>query len=195
MIVMRDRELLVEQFVASFDKLDDMLAIEDINPIDWELSPGEPDEHGWKYWRPAKVRTERSVLDSVYSELTATFPPLLELLVLSCRWAEVDLEIFTLPANPPGPNLDGLLIHMFGGCSEFLLSHGYVQFAKGPDANYDPVCLDISSRNQNGDYKMLKFDHEEILCYDRLKIVEELAPSFEDLVKSVIKLADSKAGN
>jgi hypothetical protein len=182
-------ELLLERFVASFDKLDGMLAIEDLDPIAWELSPGVRDEHGWKYWRPTKVCTERSALDSVYSELPAQFPPLYELLVLSYRWAEVDLGLFTLLPNPLGPDLSGLLVRD-QILTDFLLPLGYIQFGKGPDADYDPVCFDISSRKKNGDYGIVKIDHEEILCNDRLKVVADLAPNFEELVKAVIETAE-----
>jgi hypothetical protein len=41
--------------------------------------------------------------------------------------------------------------------------------------------------------QVVKIDHEEILCNRRIKIVAELAPSFEDLVLGTIQAA--KRGN
>ena len=73
---------------------------------------------------------------------------------------------------------------------ECLLGGGYVRFGMGTDMDYDPVCFDISSRKKNRDCRIVKMDHEEILCNKRLKVVAELAPSFEDLVLSVINRAD-----
>lgn len=64
-----------------------------------------------------------------------------------------------------------------------------MQFAKGRDHDYDPVCFDISVRTKQGDYRIVKIDHEEILCNDRVKVVEELAPSFEQLVRNTIESA------
>jgi|HubBroStandDraft_1064217.scaffolds.fasta_scaffold1327651_1 hypothetical protein len=30
--------------------------------------------------------------------------------------------------------------------------------------DYDPACFDIKSRTKHKDYRVLKIDHEEILC-------------------------------
>ena len=161
------RRAFVERFVASFGMLDEMLAIEDLNPIAWELPTGEPDEYGRKRWRPARRASERSVLDSIYSQTARTISAAFELLVLSYRWDEVDLELFTATCRTHlGPDLDGLLNEMSKtvACRISCIPRGYVQFGKGPDTDYDPVCFDISSRKKNGDYKILKIDHEEILC-------------------------------
>jgi len=192
----KDDELLLEQLVASFDKLDEMLAVEELNPIDWKLPAGELDQFGRKRWRPAKVDTERQALDSMYSQLPARFPPVFELLVLSYRWDVVDLKLFRLLPNPPGPDLTGLLKEMSKDRSlwDFLLPRGYIQFGKGPDFDYDPVCFDISSRKKNGDYGIVTIDHEEILCNKKLKVVAKLAPSFEELVNMVIQIAEGTRG-
>ena len=113
-------DLLVERFVASFQKLDD-------------FGPGRS--------RPMKAETERSSLERIYSELPGRFPSLFERLVLSYRWPEVDLGAYRLMANPPGTGLDGLLHEMskdpiLWNC---LLEAGYLQFGKGLDVDYDPV--------------------------------------------------------
>ena len=55
--------------------------------------------------------------------------------------------------------------------------------------DYDPVCFDLSSRKKGGEYRIIKIDHEEILCNDRLRIVSELAPTFEQLVLKTIEQA------
>ena len=186
-----EQERLLEQFVASFDKLDDMSAIEVLSPIAWQLSVGEPDEYGNKQWRPIKMSTARSHLDALYARLPARFPPLFENLVLRYRWAEVDLQSYTLLANPPGQDLSGLLHEMSRAPAlwDALLPTGYVQFGKGPDMDYDPVCFDIRSRRKNGDCRIVKIDHEEILCNDRVKVVAELAPTFEQLLLDTIRMA------
>jgi hypothetical protein len=64
-----------------------------------------------------------------------------------------------------------------------------MQFGQGPDIDYDPVCFDIKSRTQSGDYRVVKIDHEKILCNYRVKVVAELAPSFEELVLQTIRRA------
>ena len=58
------------------------------------------------------------------------------------------------------------------------------------DLDYDPVCFDIKSRKLGGDCRIVKIDHEEILCNYRVKVVSELAPSFYQLVQQTIELAN-----
>ena len=76
------------------------------------------------------------------------------------------------------------------GLWETLIPNGYIQFGKGSDMDYDPVCFDISSR-KNRDYRIVKIDHEEILCNYRIKVVSEIAPSFRALVLQTIERAET----
>ncbi|HEY6338183.1 MAG TPA: hypothetical protein VIW68_06795 [Candidatus Sulfotelmatobacter sp.] len=77
------------------------------------------------------------------------------------------------------------------GLWESLAPAGYIQFGLGPDMDYDPVCFDIKSRTKSKDYRIVKIDHEEILCNYRVKVVAELAPSFEQLVIQTIQRANA----
>ncbi|MHB8654664.1 MAG: hypothetical protein ACYDA9_12385 [Terriglobia bacterium] len=58
---MKNDELLLDQYIASFERLDSLLDIETIGPVADELFTGERTDHGWKRWRPIKVRTELSI--------------------------------------------------------------------------------------------------------------------------------------
>ncbi len=188
------RQNLIDQFVASFKKLDEMTAF-DHDPIAIELASAEMNEFGFREWRAKEVNTNPAALDALYAKLPARFPPIYEQLVLSYRWAEVDLRLFRLLPNPPGSDLKGLqeeIITRDPAIWDCLSKSGYMQFGKGPDMDYDPVCFDLSSRTKNGDYRVVKVDHEEILCNDRLKVVAQLAASFEDLVLETIGLAAKK---
>jgi hypothetical protein len=104
--------VLVERFVASFEKLDEMSADEVLDPIAWQLGTGDRNQYDRKRWRPIRVNTPLDALGVIYAKLPVRFPPLYEQLVLSHRWAEVDLQAYRLLANPPGPNLSGLLEEM-----------------------------------------------------------------------------------
>jgi hypothetical protein len=134
--------------------------------------------------------TEPAALVAVYSKLPAGFPPLYEKLVLSYRWKEVDFGFFRLLANPPHNDLSGLTKEIFkdSGLAESLIPGGFIQFGKGPDINYDPVCFDIKNRHKDGDYRIVQIDHEEILCNYRIRIVAELALSFRDLVHKILSM-------
>ena len=165
----------------------------DIYPITRALAISEPDEHGMVTWKPRKTEPEPALLEPLYAKLPAKFPPLFETLLLTYRWAEIDLQKYRLLPNPPGPDLQGFFQEMSSdkGLWEALIPAGLVQFGRGPDIDYDPVCFDISSRKKNREMRVVKIDHEEILCNHRIKVVAEFAPSFEALVQSTIDLANS----
>lgn len=188
------RDQLVERFVASFEQLDDMAALKEIDQFAWELRTGEPNEFGRIKWRPLRTKADPAMLDMLYTKIPARFPPLFERLVLCYRWAKVDLRLFRLLPNPPGLDLSGLLAEMRGDSAiwQALIPAGYMQFGRGTDIDYDPVCFDIRKRTKRKDYRIVKIDHEQILCNNRIKVVAELAPSFERLMLQTIEIADDK---
>ena len=189
-------ESLIARYVSSFGQLDALIADEVLDPIGWQLAD-DPDQYGYKWWRPTRVTAELSALDPIYSKLPGRFPPLFERLALSYRWAEVDLQSYRLLANPPGPGLGGLLqqIQRDPIMWKHLLKAGFIQFGKGPDIDYDPVCFDISSRKKNEkDCRIVKIDHELILCGGQVEVVAELAPSFRQLMLATIDLANQSCG-
>jgi hypothetical protein len=193
---MNDHAELAQKFVESFEVLGKNLDFsEHLEPVAVQLASGPADSYGQRKWKPIAVQTDRAVLEALYAKLPARFPPLYEELVLAYRWADVDLQTFTLLANPPGHGLGLLLRRICGdkGLWETLIPNGLVPFGKGADHDYDPVCFDISTR-KNRDYRILKIDHEEILCNCRIKVVSELAPSFRALVLETIERAEARRG-
>lgn len=90
-------------------------------------------------------------------------------------------------ANSKANNLTGWLeVSYDRQLWKYLLPAGYIPFGKGPDLDYDQVCFELKSRQKNGDCRIVKIDHEEILCRDRVKVVAEIAPSFRALVENTI---------
>ena len=139
--------------------------------------------------------TDPANLAAVYSKLPAKFPPLYERLVLSHRWNEVDFRLFRLLANPRQKDLSGLTNEIFKdpGLVESLIPGGFIQFGKGPDINYDPVCFEIKSRRKDGDYRVVQIDHEGILSNYKIRIVAELAPSFRELIQKILSMSVERA--
>jgi hypothetical protein len=146
-------------------------------------------------WKPRRSETRASSLEPIYAKLPARFPLLFERLLLTYRWAEVDLQAYRLLPNPFSDDLDGFFQQMTGDKRlwESLIPAGFIQFGRGPDIDYDPVCFDIGSRKNNREMRVVKIDHEEILCNDRIRVVAELAPSFEALAQDTIALANRKS--
>lgn len=129
-----------------------------------------------------------SALAPIYSLLPGKFPPLYEELVLSYRWPRADVGRFRLLANPPGNGYAGLLEEiccdkpLFDLCTR----NGYIQFGRGPDVCYDPICFDTTAGSDRKNFPVMQLDHEEILCNDRIRVVAVLARSFEELVLRII---------
>jgi len=160
---MSDERQLLEKFVACFVPYDDkderdFVVLQTTDPSACELLPGR-------------------------------FPPLYQQLILSYRWRQrVELDDqFRMLANPPGPDFTGLKDEIFQdpALSE-CLQKGYVQFGFGPYDTYDPVCFDMNKPSKDGDFPIVLLDHEQILCYSRMKILKLLAPSFQELVLNVV---------
>src|SRR5579871_1211771 len=183
---------LLAQYIAAFEKLDDLSAR--IIPPALKVST---DKYGWEQWQPRQVTTPSPALEALYHELglsglgATRFPPLYETLILSYRWSEVDLGNYRLLANEPAEDLSPLLaalrrdMHLYAT----LVPNGYIPFGKGPDLDYDPVCFDFRQRQKNGDCRIVKLDHEAIACYGRIRETGELAPNFRTLVLNTIHKA------
>ena len=157
-----------------------------------DLAVPEPDEYGAVQWRPREVATSRAALEPVYQALPGPFPPLFEELLLSYRWATVDLDAVELLANPLSPALNGFVDQVLRdrGLADALLPKGLLQFARKGAARYDPICFVTSKRRNGGDCPIVQVDHEEILCHGRVKILREVAPTFRALVEMVLARAE-----
>jgi hypothetical protein len=131
--------------------------------------------------QPVHRQTSRDKLDSIYSKLRGRLPPLFEELLLTFRWAGVDLERFYLFANPLGDDLSGFENEIFKdhGLSSVLIEGGFIQFGKAEEfSNYDPICFNTRKRLKDGDCLIVQLDHEEILCNFRLKEVTQVSSFF-----------------
>jgi len=189
---------LVDAFIREIGKSEDQklfrqflpegVAPEDVAPLLTEpWHEEDPDVSPWAPWRPLRVQTPPDVLKAFYERVPGPLPSLYERLILTCHWGEVDLGEFRLLPNFP-PALDGLVSAIQNDAFMFrvLSSHKLVQFGKGPDVDYDPVCFDLNQRSADGDCAIVKADHEEILIHERLRVVGVLASSFRELVRRTI---------
>ena len=120
------------------------------------------------------------------TRLPARLPPLYRQLILAYRYPRATVGGVYLLANPPSPGLTGLEAAMFRDelLSRVLLRHGYLQFGSGGGGlSYDPVCFNAARRRGDGDMEVVRLDHEQILCYERIRVQAVLAPSFREFVE------------
>jgi hypothetical protein len=180
---------LLARFVDTFGVLDDL--------YDCQASPALLTQPDGCDWQPRQITTTPLSLEALYHNLglaglhSTRFPSLYESLILNYRWAELDLVICRLLANEPAGDLTPLLteIRRDRNLYSTLMPNGYLQFGRGADVDYDPVCFDFRRRQKNGDCRIVKLDHEEILINGRIQEVSELAPNFRSLVMNTIQSA------
>jgi hypothetical protein len=185
----RDAELL-QKYVATFRTWDDQIVFEyEAPPPELVVAMRPECDDDYTRWQAIRCSTLPAAVEALERALPGSLPSLYRELVLSYRYLEVELGRYRLLANPPSEGLDGLREAMFRDQFLFptLLHHGYIQFGRGPDYNYDPVCFNAAGRRHNGELEVVRLDHEQILCYERIKIVERLAGSFRELVEETIE--------
>jgi hypothetical protein len=191
----RDAELL-GRFVATFGAWDELLVLHQEVPPELRAPPDPELPEYYIPWRPLPSKTPAAAADELERMLPGPLPPLFRELVLNYRYLEVDLGRYRLLANPPSEGLHGLHRAMLcdGFLSRVLQRHGFIQFGKGPDVNYDPVCFDTSQRRSGDEMAVVQLDHEEILCNERIVVVERLASSFRELVEETIQRHEQSVG-
>lgn len=76
--------------------------------------------------------------------------------------------------------------------SPFLMKNGLIPFARPADYSYDPVCFDFTKSNRKSEPAVVRIDHEEILCNDRLRVVETISPTFHELIEEITRLLKNR---
>jgi hypothetical protein len=67
-----------------------------------------------------------------------------------------------------------------------LLARGYVQLGRPDTGSFDPVCFATGEKARNREHRIVIVDHEDVLLYARIRIVEEIAPSFRRFVERIL---------
>jgi len=177
-------DALLARFIDSFGNFDDFRALD---PVPTELNGGTDFERGYPKWKPAAIATDVSALKDFYARIPGPLPALYEQLALTYRWLEVYLgDSLRLLANPPGPALRGLAdsIAVDPVFVEILFPLGLVPFGKAGDI-YDPVCFDLRSPVGEGDCKIVRVEHESVLCDGRVGETWLVSDSFRALVATL----------
>jgi hypothetical protein len=67
----------------------------------------------------------------------------------------------------------------------FLVDKGLLRFARQHDWSYDPVCFGFRNPNRKSEPGVVRVDHEEILCHERLRVIETISPAFHELMEDM----------
>jgi hypothetical protein len=108
-----------------------------------------------------------------------TFPSF-DVLGISFFGWESDLSPYIAEASAPK-----------GSLSELLLPHGYVQVGQPDIGSFDAVCFDLNQKSQNRECQIVQIDHEDILCNWKIRVSDNLWPSFVKLMETTLSATDA----
>jgi|HubBroStandDraft_1064217.scaffolds.fasta_scaffold279288_2 hypothetical protein len=74
-----------------------------------------------------------------------------------------------------------------GYMGPFLFKNRFLPFARPADSSYDPVCFDYRNSSGKVEHPIIRIDHEEILCHDRIRVIETLSRSFDSLIEEITR--------
>ena len=66
-----------------------------------------------------------------------------------------------------------------------LWENGYLPFARPEDSSYDPVCFHCVNVSGASEPAVVRIDHEEVLCRNRIRVQQVLSPAFHLLLEDM----------
>src|SRR5215216_364719 len=114
------------------------------------------------------------------AKLTKRLPSSYFSLVTRYSFSAFDAGALSFFANLGNDSDEELSVVIFKDrfIADATLKAGYIQFARPVDGSYDPICFDINRSSKNREFPIVRLDHEEILCRDRIRVSGRVADSF-----------------
>jgi hypothetical protein len=144
----------------------------------------------WTSWRIVKSDNSASI-DALQNRLGRRFPASFLYFISNYCFPAFESGPLMFFANTGQDNYWELSRRLFAHphMSPVLLDAGFIQIGEPFFYNYDPVCFD--SNATKNECRIVQLDHESILQFSELKIVKEIAPSFIELLKTLVKSVDT----
>jgi len=179
----KDVDALVDEFVRYLNQAGFQPRFPDDVPEELRTSEAS---YGMFHWgiRPA---SSNPWVDELANKLPRVFPAPYQSLIRRYRFCTFQVGPAMFFANTGQGLFNELSRKVFGdkGLYPTLHKNGYLEFGKADETNYDPVCFAMQ-RRQKDDAPVVQLDHEEILIRSRIRIVKEIAPSFEVFLQQAI---------
>jgi hypothetical protein len=120
--------------------------------------------------------------------LPVPLPPSFRELVTAYRFAEFEADPIMLFANTGESMHHELVDTVFRDrvMAKYLLDAGYIQFGREAGGGYDPVCFDTNSMGFDGEYAVVRIDHEDMLTNGKVTVRQKLADSFAEFVQQYL---------
>jgi len=158
------------------------------------LRNGIPDKYGLFDWsiKESKCDWIQGWFEAFEREMHLKFPPSFESLYSRYAFPAFQCGPVFLHANT-GYDLESEIsinwefkerIFKDKGLVEALLPAGYLQFGNPHETDYDPICFDTKNRRNDGECPIVGIDHEEILCWSKIRVAKVIASSFLELIEN-----------
>jgi hypothetical protein len=178
--VAENEDALVDAFVAYLNAAGFEPKFPDAVPEELRTSGAEYDMFHWQI-RSAPFNAWVEELDE---RLPQRWPTPFRSLIQRYRFCNFEIGPLMLFANSGHPLFYELSDRVLKdkGIFPTLHKNGFLQFGLPHEANYDPVCFDMKRRNRD-DAPIVQLDHEEILQWSCIRVVQEIAPSFAQFIQ------------
>jgi len=181
-----DFQELVDTFVATVNAAPRHRELVDDVPVELRFGPPHetygdlfPDWRIISFDHSARIR-------ALEQKMAHQFPPCFRGLVCRYSYPAFEFGPVTFFANTGRDTWWELERRLFLDpiMSPLLLHADYIQIGNPIFGHYDPVCIHSGSHAEDG--PVVALDHEDILMEKRLTVVRQIAPSFADLVNSLV---------
>lgn len=171
---------LVDAFVAYLNAAGFEPKFADEIPEELRTSAADYDTFNWQICSASF----NPWVDELDKRLPQRWPKLFTSLIQRYRFCNVEIGPLMLFANSGHQLFYELSDRTFKdkGIFPTLHKNGFLQFGLPHETNYDPVCFDMKRRNR-ADAPVVQLDHEEILQWSRIRVVQEIAPSFAQFMQ------------
>ena len=172
---------IVDQFVERVNtSYREPVQISDTPP---SVLHGAPDEYGFSDWR-IKPFSNVDWVESLEKKLDKVLPYSYRSLVSRYIFPAFEAaKLFFFANTPEGTDYYEFRTRLFNDTLLYkaLYEGGYLQFAQPADRDYDPICFDLNVGSEV-DCPIVRIDHEYILCDSIVKVTNNIAPSFINLL-------------
>jgi hypothetical protein len=122
--------------------------------------------------------------ETLEQRLPRRLPVSFSTLLARYRFSPVTIGEIHLFGSCDGASMDDLNVAIFRDriIATATLEAGFIQFGRPTNESYDPVCFDARHAAKNREYPIVRLDHEEILCRNRIRMRKRIANSFFDVL-------------
>jgi hypothetical protein len=173
---------LLQQFVTALNA--GGLAALPSSEVPADLRLGGPDADDFCKWQ-IRPNDAAPWIAEFETRLPVPLPPSFQEFVSTYRFAEFEADPIMFFANT-GEEVHHELVHVVFRdkiMSKRLLDEGYIQFGREAGGGYDPVCFDTNTMGWDGEYAVVRIDHEDMLTNSKVTVRQKLADSFAEFMQ------------